>query len=227
MLMGHCSGLICEDAHSMQILLQITSGRGPVECCWVVARLAETVIATARRDSLNAEIIDEETGPDKGTLLSALIHLDGEGAEKFAARYEGTIQWIGYSTFRPGQKRKNWFVGIQRVPIPQSTTFSEKDIRIETLKASGPGGQHVNTTESAVRAVHIPTGLTAMARDERSQNANRKCALERLSILLTRHEQRKLAKAQKQRWDAHNELERGNPVLVYEGREFRVVRNIP
>lgn len=102
--------------------------------------------------------------------------------------------------------------------------FSAQDIRIETLKASGPGGQHVNTTESAVRAVHIPTGLTAMARDERSQNANRKRALERLAILIARHEQRLFAKAQKLRWDAHNELVRGNPVKVYEGNDFRFVR---
>jgi len=208
----------------MQILLQITSGRGPAECCWVVARLAESIIADARNNGLHAEIIEEETGPEKGTLFSALLHLDGGSAEQFAASYEGTIQWIGYSTFRPGHKRKNWFVGVQRVPVPQSAVFSERDVRVETLKASGPGGQHVNTTESAVRAVHIPTGLTAMARDERSQNANRKRALERLSILIARHEQRQLAKAQKQRWDAHNELVRGNPVRVYEGEEFRLLK---
>ena len=208
----------------MSILLQITSGRGPVECCWVVARLAESIIADARRNAINAEIIEEEVGSEKSTLLSALIHLDGSEAKQFAASYEGTIQWIGNSTFRPGHRRKNWFVGVQRVPLPRSTIFSESDVRIETLKASGPGGQHVNTTESAVRAIHIPTGLTAMARDERSQNANRKRALERLSILIARHEQRQLAKAQKQRWDAHNELVRGNPVRVYEGEEFRVVK---
>ena len=61
-----------------------------------------------------------------------------------------------------------------------------------------------------------------MARDERSQNANRKRALERLSIVIARYEQRQLTKAQKKRWDAHNELVRGNPVRVYEGREFNM-----
>lgn len=79
----------------MQILLQITSGRGPVECCWVAARLAESIIADARKNGLNAEIIEEESGPEKGTLCSALLHLDGEGAKQFAASYEGTIPWIG------------------------------------------------------------------------------------------------------------------------------------
>ncbi len=206
----------------MTILLQITSGRGPVECCWVVARLAEALLADARKNNLLAEIIEEESGPEQGTFHSVLIHLEGSGAERLAAGYEGTIQWIGRSVFRPGHKRKNWFVGVQRAPIPESIPFSEKDVRIETMKGSGPGGQHVNTTESAVRAVHLSTGLSAIARDERSQSANRKRALERLAILLARQGQREEAKAQKLRWDAHNELVRGNPVRVYEGKDFRL-----
>ena len=200
----------------MAVLLQITSGRGPVECCLVVARLAEVLVSDAVQLGICAAVIEEECGPEKGTLLSALIHLDGNSVEKFAAGYEGTIQWICSSTFRPGQKRKNWYVGVQRIPVPQQVLFSTQDIRIETMKAGGPGGQHVNTTESAVRVVHIPTGLSATARNERSQTANRKRALERLAILVARHEQRQQAKAQKQRWDAHNELVRGNPVRVYE-----------
>ncbi|HIJ95054.1 MAG TPA: peptide chain release factor H [Desulfuromonadales bacterium] len=204
----------------VSILLQITSGRGPVECCWVVARLAESLIAEARKQRLQAEIIETEAGGEKETLLSALIHLDGEGAEGFVASYEGTIQWIGNSPFRPDHKRKNWFVGTQQLPMPESVPLSELDLRIETMKAGGPGGQHVNTTESAVRVVHIPTGLIAMGRDVRSQNANRKRALERLSILVARHRQRQMAKVQKQRWDAHNELVRGNPVRVYKGKDF-------
>ena len=211
----------------MPILLQITSGRGPAECCWVVARLAEEMLAEALRQGFFAAVIEEEPGPEKGTLVSALIHLDGINAERFAASHEGTIQWIGYSTFRPGHKRKNWFVGIKRISLPQSPSFCENDIKIETLKASGPGGQHVNTTESAVRVIHIPTGITAIAGDERSQSSNRKRALERLMILFARNEQLQQAKANKQRWDAHNELVRGNPVRIYEGKEFKLVKKQP
>jgi len=205
----------------MASLLQITSGRGPVECCWVVAQLADAILADACNHGLQAEIIEEEAGPTKGTLSSALIHIDGKGTEGFISGYEGTVQWIGYSTFRPGHKRKNWFVGVQQVPIPESITFSTKDIRIETMKGSGPGGQHVNTTESSVRVTHIPTGISAIARDERSQTANRKRALERLTIILSRHGQREQAKGQKYRWNTHNELVRGNAVRVYAGNNFR------
>jgi len=204
-----------------EMLLQITSGRGPIECAWVTARLADALVTEARGAGLRAEVIEEEPGPKNGTLLSALIHLTGESSNAFAAGLEGTVQWIGYSGFRPGHKRKNWFVGVQRIPVPATVTFSDQDVRIETMRGSGPGGQHVNTTESAVRAVHLPTGLSAIARDERSQTANRKRALERLSILVARRSERQQDAAKQQRWEGHNELERGNPVRVYEGERFR------
>jgi len=204
------------------LLLQITSGRGPTECAWVAARLAESLIAEAKQAGLMAQLIEEEAGPEKGTLLSALIHLAGCGCDTFASGFAGTVQWIGYSHFRPGHKRKNWFVGVQRVSVPPTISFCDRDIRIDTLRASGPGGQHVNTTESAVRVTHVPTGLVAMCSDERSQFANRKRALERLAIIVERHEQRRKDAALQQRWDAHNELVRGNPVRVYEGNGFRL-----
>ena len=206
-----------------ELLLQITSGRGPVECAWVTARLADIVVADARTAGLEADIIEKEEGGEKGTLLSALIHLAGAGCDAFAVQYEGTVQWIGKSTFRHGHKRKNWYVGVRRVSFPESDSFHERDVRFDTMRASGPGGQHVNTTDSAVRAIHLPTGLTAVSRDERSQAANRKRALKRLAILVARHEQRKLDNARQVRWDAHNELVRGNPVRVYAGMEFKKV----
>lgn len=205
----------------MQILLQISSARGPAECCWVVAQLAHELLADAARQGLAAAVIDEEAGAEKGTLQSALIHIEGDGCQSFAASYIGTIQWIAHSPFRLGHKRKNWFVGVSQVAMPQLSIFRTQDIRMETMKASGPGGQHVNTTESAVRVVHIPTGLSTVARDERSQTANRKRALERLAILVARQEQLLLAKAEKKRWDSHNELVRGNPVRVYEAGKLK------
>ena len=132
-----------------------------------------------------------------------------------------TTQCICQSPFRPHHRRKNWFVGVKAVPLPKRIIFAMQDVRIETFRASGPGGQHVNTTDSAVRATHLSTGLTACARDERSQTANRKRALERLSILVARKEESIAKAATQQRWNSHNELERGNPVRIYEGEKLK------
>ena len=203
------------------ILLQITSGRGPAECAWVVTRLTNELMAEARGAGMRAELIEAEYGPENDTMLSALIHLTGSNCETFATSLEGTVQWIGYSRFRPGHKRKNWYVGVQRVPVPATLPFRDHDVRIETMRGSGPGGQHLNTTDSAVRAMHLPTGLVAIARDERSQTANRKLSLERLSILVARQGEKQRDAARQKRWEGHNELERGNPVRVYEGDDFR------
>jgi peptide chain release factor len=86
----------------MELLLQITSGRGPVECCRAVALVASEICAEAAGTKLSIALIEEETGPSPGTLQSALLHIDGEGAQHFVASWEGSILWICPSAFRPG-----------------------------------------------------------------------------------------------------------------------------
>ncbi|MFH2122043.1 MAG: peptide chain release factor H [Pseudomonadota bacterium] len=202
--------------------LQITSGRGPAECCWVVARLAETFIREGSRLGLEIQFLDSERGSEAATLRSALLSVKGRDLTVLSS-WEGSVLWIGRSPFRLHHKRKNWFVGVQILRQPTTPPWSENDIRVETMRASGPGGQHVNKTESAVRITHLPTGTQVMAQEERSQMQNRRLALARLHQLLENLRQDNEREAQQERWQQHNELERGNPVRVYQGREFRLV----
>lgn len=203
------------------VVLQITSGRGPLECCWVVARLVDAMLADAAVAGIEAAVVESQKGSSPGTLVSAVIQLRGEGSDIFSSAYEGTVQWIGQSRFRSGQRRRNWFVGVRQLRVPKVIAFSDADVKIECMRASGPGGQHVNRTESAIRATHLPTGLTAIAREDRSQSANRRLALERLSLLVARCADQQASKAQQKKWAAHNELVRGNPVRIYEGEAFK------
>ena len=92
--------------------------------------------------------------------------------------------------------------------------FNPKDIRWQTMRASGPGGQQVNKTESAVRVIHLPTGTEATAMEERSQHRNRKLALARLMQKLKQLDATRFGQARHERWRAHQELQRGNPVRV-------------
>ena len=102
--------------------------------------------------------------------------------------------------------------------MTRDVSFDEKHVTYETMRASGPGGQHVNKTESAVRARHLPSGITVVASDQRSQRQNKALALERLKAKVL-HEQRQLIATRLQtQWEQHNTLVRGNPVRTFQER---------
>lgn len=194
--------------------IQITSGRGPVECCRVVFKIVEKILKEAKQQGIYAEVVEREEGEKNRTLLSAVLFLAGENLDTFVDSWEGTVLWIAESPYRKFHKRKNWFVGVQCLPVFEENKWNENDIRVQTLKASGPGGQHVNKTESAVRVTHIPSGISVTASDERSQLQNKKQSIERLKIKLAAYEQEREMAFEQTNWQNHNELERGNPVRV-------------
>ncbi|RLC19333.1 MAG: peptide chain release factor H [Deltaproteobacteria bacterium] len=206
--------------------LQITSGRGPAECCWVVTQAVRRIMEEAAEQSLKVRILEAISGEKPSTHKSALLALEGERFSEFVRQWTGTVQWVGKSPFRPHHKRKNWFIGVDQLKLPESRLWSEKDIRIETMRASGPGGQHLNKTETAVRVTLVPAGLSTVAQEERSQHLNRKLALARLAELVRQEENREKLRNQQERWSQHNRLERGNPVRVYEGKRFRLRNRI-
>lgn len=200
-----------------EIILHLSSGQGPEECEWVVAELGRIWCDEARAAGIGCEPIE----PIGGRVASVLLRVSGAEAEAFATARTGTIRWIGTSPFRPLHKRRNWFVGVKRLPLVEEIPdFREADIRYQTLRASGPGGQHVNKTDSAVRATHIPTGLSTLSQDQRSQFANKKIA--RLKLAMLFDEQRRVGEAGGKRalWDQNRQIERGNAVRTYEGRRF-------
>jgi peptide chain release factor len=200
------------------IILHLSSGQGPKECEWVIAELARALC----REGAAAGLACAPVEPIEGPAPSALLRISGAQAEAFAAACIGTIRWIGTSPFRPLHKRRNWFVGVQRVGADaEMPDLRDADIRYQTLRASGPGGQHVNTTDSAVRAIHLPTGLTSLSQDQRSQFANKKIARLKLAMLLDERRRADEAGGKRARWDQSRELERGNAVRTYEGERFR------
>lgn len=201
------------------IVLHLTAGTGPLECRWVVMQLARAFAREASDMGLGCSLL--ESGDDLPASL--LLQISGEQAPTFAAERTGTVQWIGKSPFRPAHKRQNWFVGVSLAPEAEAFgDLDEADIDYQAMRASGPGGQHVNKTDSAVRAVHRPSGLTTTAQEQRSQHANRKLARLKLAIMLEERRGQSKNAARRTQWQAHRELERGNPVRVYAGEGFRL-----
>jgi peptide chain release factor len=136
---------------------------------------------------------------------------------------EGTVQWICRSPFRPNHGRKNWFVDVSVCGKAEKNDFREEDVRFETFRSGGKGGQHVNKVETGVRAIHVPTGLSALSTDERSQYMNKKIALERLRKAIHLRNEETGNKLKEENRLEHTRIVRGNPVRVYEGPEFRLV----
>ncbi len=202
--------------------IQISAGRGPAECCWVVAKTAAHITNLAPRLNCKASHLQYITGPMKDTYRSVLIAIDGDNEKMFLKRYQGTVQWIGRSMYRPEHKRKNWFVDIQAFSSIKQTELDLSKVRVERMRASGPGGQHVNKTESAVRLTHIPSGFSVIAQEERSQHLNKSLAMTRLRELLQNMEDDKMKSANQQRWAQHNELQRGNAKHVFTGKNFEL-----
>ena len=207
------------------IILQITSGRGPAECCWVVAQILRFMMGEAKKRGLTYELLQKEKGPERETLHSATLQLKGKGVDPFTKEWIGSILWVGRSPYRPYHKRKNWFVAVNELKlIQEKINIPDQDIAYQAIRSGGPGGQHVNKVSTAIRATHIPSKLNVLASDSRSQLQNKKLAKERLTQLLQLDRLQEKEQKEKDDWQNHNSLQRGNPVKVFEGGGFRLKR---
>ena len=205
------------------ISLLVTSGSGPAECQQAVAGVLKVMRHEAE---LLAVDFDANGLRTKHGYKSAVILISGPDADTFASNWRGTIQWRAQSNLRQTHKRANWFIGVFDLPAPLQTPerIQASEVTFDTFRAGGPGGQHQNTTDSAVRATHRPTGLVAVAREERSQHRNKALAFERLQLLITAQAAADEATQKASRNGLHYALERGNPLRRFKGRDFREVK---
>ncbi|MEM8724566.1 MAG: peptide chain release factor H [Pseudomonadota bacterium] len=201
-------------------VLHISAGQGPKECRWCVERLGDAFGKEAAALGLACSIL--EVTEDYASML---LKVEGSDVQPFVSERIGTIRWIGTSPFRPNHKRKNWFVGVRKAPDPSDIAgFDERDITYQAIRASGPGGQHVNKTDSAVRAVHGPTGLSCISQEQRSQFANKKTAQLKIALMLEEQREAEAGKDNAQLWEQNQQVERGNAVRVYQGPKFKLKR---
>ena len=197
------------------MLIQISSGKGPAECELAVGKFVKVLM----EEIADIQIIEENKGKYKDCYKSIVLSTNED-----VSHLIGTIKWIVQSPFRPKQKRKNWFIDIKRYEEPEEVDFAEKDVRFETFRCSGHGGQNVNKVETGVRAIHISTGISVVPTEARTQHINKKLALIRLSEIIA-NQNTEVKELQKQiMWIQHELLERGNPIRVYEGLDFKRIK---
>ena len=191
--------------------IQLSSGQGPEECELAVSKLLHSLKAEF------PDIIVLEKHPGGRPDCYRSVRIESETDLSFL---EGSVQWICESLYRKNHKRKNWFVDVSLCEQAASLDYDETLVRFETFRSGGKGGQHVNKVETGVRAIYIPTGLAVVSTEARSQQMNKKLALNRLCELIAADNKAGAAQVKALNRLEHTRLERGNPVRVYEGMDF-------
>jgi len=197
------------------MIMQISSGMGPVECRAAVGGIFRRL----QQEYPDLEMITAVKGEVEGAFSSIIF-----SAERDISELSGTMEWKCKSKYRPGHKRKNWFVDVSIIPESDTVddTVTTENIRIEKFHSGGPGGQHVNKTETGIRVIHIPTGITVSSTKERSQFMNKQDALKKLSAVLKQTNTDSKDKQRNDAWTKHAQIVRGNPVRIYEGESFKL-----
>lgn len=201
------------------IMFQLSAGQGPAECCLAVQLALRQLEKEATQQRGTITVLEAQEGPVKGSLRSVLVGLDGDASIALTAHWVGTVLWVCKSPLRPKHGRKNWYISCRL--FEEADAIRDNEVTFQTCRSSGAGGQHVNKTNSAVHATHVATGISVKVQTERSQHANKRLAKALLAHKLAELREKQDNAQVQERWLAHWQIERGNPVRVFKGEKFK------
>jgi peptide chain release factor 2 len=220
--------LLSGEADGNDAYVEVHAGAGGTESQDWAQMLQRLYARWAEKHRCKVEFIEESPGEEAG-IKSATLKISGTNAYGWLKTESGVHRLVRISPFDSNARRHTSFASVGVYPVIDDTIkveVNEGDLKIDTYRASGAGGQHVNKTESAVRITHIPTGIVVACQTERSQHRNREAALSMLKARIYETElQKREAAAQAER-DAQTDIGWGHQIRSYVLHPYQMVKDL-
>ena len=218
---------LSSEADPLDCYIEIHAGAGGTESQDWADMLRRMYLKWSDKKNFKSNLISEHRGDEAG-IKSATIKIEGDYVFGWLKKESGIHRLVRISPFDSGARRHTSFASIWIYPVVDENInieISEKDLRIDTYRSSGAGGQHVNTTDSAVRITHLPSKIVVQCQNERSQHKNKETCMNMLKARLYDHEIKKREEQNQNTENSKSEIGWGHQIRSYVLQPYRLVKD--
>ena len=218
---------LSKESDQLDAYLEIHAGAGGTESQDWAEMLRRMYMKWSNNKNFNVELISEHKGDEAG-IKSSTIKISGHYIYGFLKSESGIHRLVRISPFDSGARRHTSFASVWVYPVVNENInieINDKDIRVDTYRSSGAGGQHVNTTDSAVRITHLKTNIVVQCQNQRSQHKNKETCMNMLKARLYEFELQKLEKENEDKQKFKSEIGWGHQIRSYVLHPYRLVKD--